>query len=161
MQYCAYDLENGQNHLVSYVGTALQLFLQNPQNPKTATMKKQSLFIILTIFSLLLLWKMYLPISSIPGKYVNNNTRPILEGPSPIAQGQDTLILFEEGTFTSKTWGDGTYEVETSLRGTKIDLSYTFAAGQGGFHTTVSKSLLGNLKIWLDYDLEFYFEKID
>lgn len=106
-------------------------------------------------------WKNYIPKSSIVGKYVNNNTEFVLEGPSPIQNGIDSLVLLENDTFQSKTWGNGTYKISKSLMRTKIDLTYTYSMGKAGYSTQIEKSLFGKIKIWLDYDLCFYFKKVD
>ncbi len=44
---------------------------------------------------------------------------------------------------------------------TEIELTYTYSMGKAGFNTQIEKSMLGNTKIWLNYDLGFYFENID
>jgi hypothetical protein len=124
-------------------------------------MKKNKLLVGIGFIILLIAWKNYIPESSIFGKYVNNNTEPILEGPSPIQNGVDTLRLFENGTFKSRTWGNGTYEISRSFMRTDIDLTYTYSMGKAGFSTQIKKSMLGKNKIWLNYDLGFYFQKTE
>lgn len=124
-------------------------------------MKKNRILIIIALIIILIGWKNYIPKSSILGEYANNNTKPILEGPSPIQNGIDTLKLLENDTFESKTWGNGRYEISKSFMRTEIDLTYTYPMGKAGFSTQIEKSMFGKIKIWLDYDLEFYFEKVD
>ena len=124
-------------------------------------MKKSRLLIGIGLILLIVVWKNYIPKSSIVGKYVNNNTEPILEGPNSIQNGIDTLALLENGTFQSKTWGNGTYEISKSLMETEIDLTYSYSMGKAGFSTQVDKSILGETRIWLNHDLGFYFKKVD
>ena len=124
-------------------------------------MQKNRLLVALGFISIIFIWKNYIPSSSITGQYVNNNTEPILGGPNPIQNGKDTLILFDNGIFQSKTWGNGTYTILRSLMETKIKLSYTYSLGEAGFSTQIEKSILGETRIWLSHDLGFYFKKID
>lgn len=124
-------------------------------------MKKKRLIIGIGLLVIFLVWKNYIPESSIIGKYVNNNTEPTLEGPSPIQNGVDTLRLFDNGTFKSRTWGDGTYEFEDAFFESKIDLTYSYPMGKAGYQMIAKKSLLGNVKLWFNFDLNFYFEKVN
>lgn len=102
----------------------------------------------------------YVSKSKIQGRYINNNTEFILEGPSPIEQGVDTLIIKRDNTFESKTWGSGTYSIQPSLFGTRIHLIYEYELGKAGYEMMVTAPLFRPIKIWLDYDMNFYFEKI-
>ncbi|MGB0850289.1 MAG: hypothetical protein ACPGTP_03515 [Bacteroidia bacterium] len=110
---------------------------------------------------IMIVWKNYIPKSSIIGKYVNNNTESILEGPSHIHNGVDTLRLFDNGTFKSRTWGDGTYVFDDTFFESKIELTYSEPMGNAGYQMIVIKSLLGNIKLLLNLDLNFYFEKVE
>jgi len=122
---------------------------------------KNILFIGIGLILIIVVWKNYISKSSILGKYVNNNTEAILEGPSSIQNGVDTLELLENGTFSSKTWGNGTYKISKNLISTEIDLTYSYSMGKAGFSTQIEKSVFGKTKIWLNYDLGFYFKKVD
>jgi hypothetical protein len=120
-------------------------------------MKKQ-VTTILIILTLIIVWCKYLPEKSIYGKYINNNTQPILEGPNSIEHGIDTLIIYENGKFESNAWGKGTYKIENRKR---ISFTYDYEFGKAGYNTNISKSTLGKIRIILNQDLNFYYEKID
>ncbi len=105
--------------------------------------KKNRLITGIGLLVIFLVWKNYIPESSIIGKYVNNNTEPTLEGPSPIQNGVDTLRLFDNGTFKSRTWGDGTYEFEDSFFKSKIDLTYSYPMGKSGVSNDCQKIIIG------------------
>ena len=125
-------------------------------------MKKLLIIVGLVIFGLIFLEGLtnYASKSSLEGLYINNNTDYILEGPRPITQGVDTLTIKKDNTFESQTWGSGTYKVEPSIFGTRIDLTYDYEMGKAGYEMLVTSPLFGQERIWLDYDLNYYFEKI-
>ncbi len=102
----------------------------------------------------------YVSKSALQGRYINNNTEYILEGPRPIEQGIDTLIIKNDNTFESQTWGSGTYMIEPSIFGTRIDLTYDYEMGKAGYEMLVTSPLFRQERIWLDYGMNFYFEKI-
>ena len=124
-------------------------------------MEKVSLVLALIVL-LVFFWKMYIPKSSVVGIYVNNNTDYVLEGPQPITEGPpDTLTLYPDNTFTSKTWGNGTYIIEGgSMLSSSINLSYDYIMGKAGYGMGISKSYTGKIRLALSYDQNFYFEKI-
>lgn len=94
------------------------------------------------------------------GVYINNNTEPILEGPNPISEGIDTLILMKNNHYTSKAWGNSTYEIKNGLERTEIEFSYSDNFGKTGLNTIICRTILGEQWIWLNRDHYFYFEKI-
>lgn len=101
----------------------------------------------------------YVSKSTLEGLYINNNTEYILDGPRPIEQGVDTLIIKNDNTFESQTWGSGTYKIKPSVFGSRIDFTYDYEMGKAGYEMMVSKPLFKAERIWLDYDMNFYFEK--
>ena len=125
-------------------------------------MNKKTIIIsgILLVVMLIFFYKNHISTDDIIGKYVNNNTEPLLDGPKEIQKGVDTLIIMKDNKFSSKTWGDGTYIIKSSLMETKIDFKYTYSMGKAGYEAIVSKPLFNKTKIWLNYDLNFYFEKM-
>ena len=58
-------------------------------------MKKLLIIVGFVIFGLLFLEAVtnYVSKSALQGQYINNNTEYILDGPRPIKQGVDTLII--------------------------------------------------------------------
>lgn len=126
-------------------------------------MKRLIIIISLVIFGLLFIEGLtnYASKTSLEGRYINNNTDYILEGPRPISQGVDTLVIKKDYTFDSKTWGKGTYRVKPSIFGTRIDLTYDYEMGKAGYEMLVTSPMFRQERIWLDYDMDFYFEKIE
>ena len=125
-------------------------------------MKKLIIIGALLIFGILFIKGLtnYTSKSSLEGRYINNNADNVLEGPRPISQGVDTLVINDDNTFDSQTWGEGTYKVEPSIFGTRIDLTYDYEMGKAGYKMLVTSPLFGQERIWLNHDLNFYFEKI-
>lgn len=125
-------------------------------------MKKLIIIVSLLIFGLLFIEGLtnYASKSSLQGRYINNNADYVFEGPRPISQGVDTLVIKNDNTFDSQTWGTGTYKVKPSIFGTRIDLTYDYEMGKAGYEMLVTSPLFGQERIWLDYDLNYYFEKI-
>ena len=126
-------------------------------------MKRLVIIVSLVIFGLLFIEGLtnYSSKTSLEGRYFNNNTDYILEGPRPISQGVDTLVIKKDYTFDSKTWGTGTYRVKPSIFGTRIDLTYDYEMGKAGYEMLVTSPMFRQERIWLDYDMDFYFEKIE
>ena len=126
-------------------------------------MKKSIIYIIgILLFSLFCLWKHNIPHQSIIGKYVNNNTDIVMEGPQPIQNGQDTLILYDDFTFESRTWGKGTYTYDSGFWQSEICLRYdAYGGGKASYNSYVKKSTFGKIRILLSMDYDFYFEKIE
>ena len=125
-------------------------------------MKRLVIIVSLLIFGLLFIEGLtnYASKSSLEGRYINNNTDYVLEGPRPISQGVDTLVINNDNTFNSQTWGTGTYKVKPSIFGTRIDLTYDYEMGKAGNEMLVTSPVFGQERIWLNYDLNYYFEKI-
>lgn len=98
--------------------------------------------------------------SDIAGTYVNRNylsDRCCLEAPHI----PDTLVLKNDGTYTSGFYGSGTYQIDAGLLSTEITWYYEDQFGGGAYSTTVLKDLKGSkYRIVLNYDLNHYYEKI-
>lgn len=125
-------------------------------------MSKKALIITGVILGLISIsfYKNHISTDDLIGKYVNNNTEPLLDGPRPIQERIDTLTIMENNTFSSQTWGDGTYVLESSFVEARIDLTYSYSMGKAGYEMSVTKPLFGKTRVWLNHDLNFYFEKI-
>jgi hypothetical protein len=79
---------------------------------------------------------------------------PVLEGPS---EEVDTLYLHDDFTFENRVWGKGTYTV----KGDRITFNYEYEYGRAGYSTSLHRPLFGQtIRINLNSDLEFYYEKI-
>jgi len=131
-------------------------------------MKKTSIIFAIGLIIGLLIFKNYISKNSFVGKYVNNNTKPILVVPGTIPNSLDTLTLFENGEFKSKSWGKGNYEISSKYWNTEIKFSYISGWNgkspypiYGDYSTDITKSIFGKKKIWINSDLNYYFEKIE
>lgn len=102
----------------------------------------------------------YFSNNNISGTYINNNYNSILEGPSSIKRsGIDTLTINPDGTFKNSSWGEGNYVI----RGSNIHFSYAYELDKkAGYQTSLSRTaIIGKPIIILNYDLNFYYERID
>lgn len=118
------------------------------------------IFSVLGGFSIVEGLSNYVSKSEIIGRYTNNNTESLLEGPRSISQGVDTLIMKGDNTFESQTWGTGTYNIEPSVFGTLIILTSESGTGKRIFSAKVTAPWFRPGKIWLDYDQNFFYEEI-
>lgn len=90
--------------------------------------------------------------SMIVGTYVSNDNAGI-DGPNK----GDTLILLENNTFRSQTWGKGTYKLE----GSSITINYNYELGKASYQMGVRRNSSLQPKLVFDFDLESCFEKVD
>ncbi|UUC46495.1 hypothetical protein [Flavobacterium cerinum] len=94
------------------------------------------------------------------GTYVNRNynqSHSIAEIPNVA----DTLVILKDNKFISQYWGEGSYELYYTIKGTEIDLMYDYEFGKAGFRTSIDRIMyFGGLKIDLFRDLNQYYEKI-
>jgi len=89
----------------------------------------------------------------IAGSYVYNFPVAVADGPR---QG-DKLLLNNDGSFQSDTWGNGTYK----LSGSELKLSYTTAGGKASFTSTIYRPYFwGKPRIEIEPDLGHFFKKI-
>ena len=72
----------------------------------------------------------------------------------------DTLILYDNMTFTSDTWGDGEYELKYSFGETRVLLNYEEYGSKAIVSTYFERTLFfGNPKIVINADLGNYWRK--
>ncbi len=90
------------------------------------------------------------------GIYVSNDKSGFADTPN----FSDTLILQDNGKFVSDTWGTGTYELNYSLAGTTICISYNYEFGKGGYSRSVYRPLLRSPRISINSDLDSYFARL-
>lgn len=115
--------------------------------------------VILIFFVLIYLFRNFFTVWMVTGKYANTNyeNSRIAE----IPDRADTLILFDDMTFQSSYYGEGTYSLTYDFGGTEIDLAYEYEYGKAGQHSEMKRSWLGNIRISLVSDLNQYYSKID
>ncbi|WP_298760596.1 hypothetical protein [uncultured Psychroserpens sp.] len=117
-------------------------------------MKKVIIMVLLGVLVLLTYRCFYFSSNSLEGLYINNNTSPILEGPSAKV---DTLKIYNDYTFENQSWGKGTYEIT----GNRITFKYEYDYGKANFSTSIYRPALRNsIRITLNSDLAFYYEKV-
>lgn len=118
--------------------------------------KYKILFILIAIFLILFGFKKYIPNSSIVGDYVNVNygIRWLADVPS----SKDTLILFENNTFKSNYWGEGTYKLKWNFRGTKLEILYNHGRAISRFNVK-REWFFGKPKLIVSSDLNYHYEK--
>lgn len=102
----------------------------------------------------------FLTTGMISGKYTfkNFNSESCLAD-SP--NSSDTLVLFENGTFTSNFLGKGTYKLKHSYKGTSIDLTYDYEFGKAGYKTKLKREYFSDPRIIINEDLNQYMERIE
>ena len=102
----------------------------------------------------------YLTKNIITGIYINTNYKyePFLP---EIPYIEDTLILYDNNTFYSNYWGKGVYQIEYSIKGTNLDLTYDYEFGKAGFHTRINREISGKTKIILFKQNDHCYKKID
>lgn len=115
-------------------------------------------YIIIFGSLILYLHKQFIPQKTLIGKYVNMNYDSKSGGEAPCVP--DTLILLENNQFISAFFGNGTYEVSHTLKGTVISLGYNYEFGKAGFDAYITRMWFGVPKIIINRDMNHYYEKI-
>ena len=123
-------------------------------------MKK--IILIITFFLVILaIFTINFPIAKdkVYGKYANKNyEQPICCVEAP--HKADTLILYKNGNFESKYFGNGTYAIGSSFE-TNIDIYYRDFGKNAIFRTYFENKIFKNPKIILNADTNHYYEKIE
>ncbi len=112
---------------------------------------------VILFFVLFYLFRNFFSVWMVAGKYANTNyeNSRIAEVPSRA----DTLILFDDMTFKSSYYGEGTYSLTYSFSGTEID--WVYEHGRAGHNSQMKRGWLGNIEISLVSDLNQYYSKFD
>ena len=127
--------------------------------------KKKLIPIGSTIIVVLLLVYIYIYMNSITrsmlvGSYTNVNF-DYVPVTADIPYSKDILRIFKDGHFSSSYWGEGTYELSHTMKGTKIILRYDYEFGKASFITYVERDFLGSIKIILFRDNNHHYLKLD
>ena len=117
-------------------------------------MKSKTVIIIFFVLlvSISVIYDNYFTPKMISGKYVYNFPVYVVDGPST----RDYLLLKENGTFESNTWGNGTYKIN----GSKLAFKYKYEMGEAGFECGIYRPFFfGTPRISICKDLDYYFLK--
>ena len=146
-------------------------------------MKSKLIFPILVFMGLVILFRFEWPISiqNISGIYTNNNYE---EEPfyAEVPYNKDTLILYENETFSSNYYNTGIYEINSGVLYNYLSLYYEYnmtipesilkhaepenkeiqkdKSGKAKVKFRVRNTLLESTKIMIVEDLKYYYSKI-
>ncbi|MCH4895561.1 hypothetical protein E0494_02460 [Marinilabiliaceae bacterium JC040] len=124
------------------------------------TKRKRKIFICFLLFWVLCnIYHKYFTRDMIVGVYVNYNYQGDICIPG-VPDVADTLYINKDGTFHNKYWGKGTYELETTHRGTSIDFNVSDGSGNMGMFLYFSRRYFGEPRIDLYLDTDHYYKKI-
>ncbi len=91
------------------------------------------------------------------GKYYNSGYEQSLITKSV----PDTMILNNDGTYTSGLWGNGTYEIYHTFLETRIRLHYNDAGSSAGFESNIERFHLSEPRIMIFHDLVHCYRKYE
>lgn len=117
-------------------------------------MKPRTILIIfvITFFVVSIAYDNFYTTKIISGTYIYDFPNAIADGPS---QG-DRLVLKENGSFKSDTWGVGRYVVS----GSKLQLTFNYELGKVSYECSIYRRFFwGAPRLNVVSDLEYYFEK--
>ena len=120
-------------------------------------LKNNKILIICILLIAFYIFKNFLSENMISGTYVSNNKQSLIDGPN----FGDTLKIYSNNRFESQTWGNGNYKLSYSGKGTIITLKYKYEFGNAVYQTYINRSFFSKPRIVLDFDSEYYFEKVD
>ncbi len=121
-------------------------------------MKKKIVYILIVLMIGSYLYNHFFTKKILIGKYYNVNYG--ISSGIDASIKPDVLILYEN-KFKSKYYGEGTYNLIYSLKGTSIELKPNIIK-LGGFSSytyPITRGWYGNPKIILFYDIDHYYER--
>ncbi|MEN2412581.1 hypothetical protein [Flavobacterium mesophilum] len=113
-------------------------------------MNKKILLSIVFLIGLVYTYNNFFTKSMIIGTYVSNGNG--IDGPNK----NDTLILLENNTYESQTWGKGKY----TLKANTINIYYDYEFGKASYQMRIERNFYLKPKLVFDFDQDNYFEKI-
>ncbi len=117
-------------------------------------MNKKILLSIVFFIGLIYVYDNFFTKYMITGTYVSNGNG--IDGPNK----SDTLILLENNTYESQSWGNGKYTLKKSGKGTTIKIHYDYEFGKAGYQMRIERNFYIKPKLVFDFDQDYYFEKI-
>lgn len=112
---------------------------------------------LIIFFVLFYLFRNFFAVWMVTGKYANTNYENSIVAEVP--HRADTLILFNNMTFKSSYYGEGTYSLSYDYSGTEID--WVYEHGRAGHNSQMTRNWLGNIQISLVSDLNQHYSKFD
>ena len=124
-------------------------------------MTKKILLIVIILIIIYTIFNINYPVNKekVVGKYANKNSEnPIccLEAPHV----PDTLKLNTDGSFISKYYGNGKYDIGKGFE-TEIEFKCTDSGKELLIRTYFENKLFGKPRIILNADMNHYYEKIE
>ena len=117
-------------------------------------MNKKILVLIIFFIGLIYVYDNFFTKSMITGTYVSNGNG--INGPNK----SDTLILLENNTYESQSWGNGKYTLKNLGKGTTINIHYDYEFGKASYQMSIERNFYIKPKLVFDFDQDYYFEKI-
>lgn len=117
-------------------------------------MNKKIFLLIAFFIGLIYVYDHFFTKSMITGIYVSNGSG--IDEPNK----NDTLILLENYTYESQSWGKGKYTLNNSGKGTTIKIQYDYEFGKASYQMSIERNFYIKPKLVFDFDQDYYFEKI-
>jgi hypothetical protein len=124
-------------------------------------MKKAVFIFVSFLLIVIVIFNIDFPLSenNLSGKYINTNfNNPICCVEAPHVS--DTLTLKDDGTFTSKFYGNGEFNIQNGLN-PEIEWTYVEFGKKAIYKTSFSNKIFKKQRIILNADLNHYYEKIE
>ena len=124
-------------------------------------MKKKLIFVFFIVFLTLYFYRNFFNENQLEGVYVNRNFEN--EWLTDLPLNQDTLIIKKNNQIQSLFFGNSSYDLESDLKGTKINVYFKNDNGEdeGSYTFSISRvNIIGKPKITLNNDLDHYYEKL-
>ena len=123
-------------------------------------MKRIKSYILIPVLSLMTyyFYHNFFSQNMLIGNYENTNYE---YGPfvAELPYGNDIITLNVDNSFSSTYWGNGQYDIEYSISGTQINLSYNYEFGQAGFHSQIERHFFSEPRIILMRDMNHFMRK--
>ncbi len=119
-------------------------------------MKIKKRNIIILFFGLTFVYNTYIPSWLITGSYTSSIDNPFATNG---ISNNESLEIFNDGTFISETWGGGTWELKHGFE-TRINFSFYEGNSRVGYNTSIyRKMFFSKPRIVIFRDLNSEFKK--
>jgi len=121
---------------------------------------KKVIFGLVIIVITLYIYSTFLTKGMVVGTYVNRNFK--VADTKGIPHFSDTIKLFNDGSYTSGYWENGTYKIWYTPVGTMVELSHKDPFHASSIQKVIRRDVvIGSPKMIVDSEYNQYFEKID